>query len=128
MLLFGGGGGERTKSGGRVNIGKLPSSTLPRSRSCGGAVPWQCCKEDDDEMVIVITTRSRRCTVQSSLIHQNQWAHKLPIFDTSLDAHQTIHSVASNTAHPHHMATHHYRGDKHPRERERDKNETCVRQ
>ena len=67
MLLFGGGGGERTKSGGRVNIGKLPSSTLPRSRSGGGgAVPWQCCKEEDDEMVIVITTRSRRCTVMCS--------------------------------------------------------------
>lgn len=37
--------------------------------------------------------------------NQNQGVHKLPIFDTSLDAHQTIHSLASNTARPHHMAT-----------------------
>eukprot|EP00984_Skeletonema_dohrnii_P027694 scaffold17332_cov85-Skeletonema_dohrnii-CCMP3373.AAC.1 len=98
----------REPSWGAGNIGELPSTTLPPSRSCGGgAVPRQCCKEDD-EMVIVITTQRLdvdALAVQSSLIHQNQWAHKLPIFDTSLDAHQTIHSLASNKAHPHHMAT-----------------------
>ena len=87
---------------------------------------WWCCamamlQRRRDEMVIVITTQwvvLMHCDVQSSLIHQNQWAHRLPIFDTSLDVHQTIHSVASITAHPHHMATHHYRGDKPTRERE----------
>jgi len=59
-------------------------------------------------MAIVITTQwvvVDALAVQSTLIHQNQGAHKLPIFDTSLDVHQTIHSLASNTAHPHHMAT-----------------------
>eukprot|EP00984_Skeletonema_dohrnii_P026140 scaffold15438_cov85-Skeletonema_dohrnii-CCMP3373.AAC.4 len=98
---------------------------LAISRSCGGAVPWQRCKEDD-EMVIVITTQRvvvDALAVQSSLIHQNQLTHKLPIFDTSLDAHQTIHSLASNTAH---VATHHDREETPTRERESQERNMCT--
>eukprot|EP00985_Skeletonema_marinoi_P017703 scaffold9773_cov151-Skeletonema_marinoi.AAC.2 len=101
----------RESSRGAVNIGELPSA-LPPSRSCGAAVPGNAAKK-----MMKWLSRLR--------FNQNQWAHQLPLFDTSLDAHQTIHSLASNTAHIH-ITWPLNKRQTHPKERERrDKNETC---